>query len=367
MKRTGHSLRYVEAKMFHEHKRKMQPPRYRPSFTLVELLVAIGIIGVMASMVLYSLAGAQVDAKINRTRGTIEKLNAVILERWEEFRYRAVRLDIDPDRLRPNPATGRPLISAREGARLRMFALRDTMRMEMPDRMTDLAYPPAFYVVQQTDGSNYSLPSRAVPGRYNNLRRSMGMGYYPLGGASYSGAVVPQWGGNANAQANSNASAELLYQIVASEQYLGGNAIEAFRPTEIGDTDEDGLPEFIDAWENPIQWLRWPSGYDSVLNDRTVQDAMDPLRTDRRWSDNNYDQKPWLLVPLIVSAGPDGEFDLRIEPDGSDMVYATDLDPYTGWYDASGNPAGQGFGSVFDQNGIDEWSDNITNYNLLLE
>ncbi|MEO8272393.1 MAG: type II secretion system protein, partial [Aureliella sp.] len=50
----------------------------RPSFTLVELLVSIAIIGIMAGMVLYTLAGAQQDALRTRTRGTIDKINAVM-------------------------------------------------------------------------------------------------------------------------------------------------------------------------------------------------------------------------------------------------------------------------------------------------
>ena len=40
----------------------------RPSFTLVELLVSIAIIGVMAGMVMYTLAGAQQDSLRTRTR-----------------------------------------------------------------------------------------------------------------------------------------------------------------------------------------------------------------------------------------------------------------------------------------------------------
>ncbi len=59
-------------------------------FTLVELLVVIGLIGFMSSMIMYALLGAQTDARVARTRSTIQKLNEVILQQWEEYRYRPV-------------------------------------------------------------------------------------------------------------------------------------------------------------------------------------------------------------------------------------------------------------------------------------
>ncbi len=59
-------------------------------FTLVELLVVIGLIAFMGGMITYALLGAQTDARASRTRGTIQKLNEVILQQWEEYRYRSI-------------------------------------------------------------------------------------------------------------------------------------------------------------------------------------------------------------------------------------------------------------------------------------
>ncbi len=116
----------------------------RRGLTLVELMIVMAIMGILAGMILYTLAGAQRDALTARTQGTIKKLNDVILSRWEEYRYRSVRLDIPSSFLIPKqlPGVGWSVaISPREGARVRMIALRDLMRMEMPDRYTDLLYP----------------------------------------------------------------------------------------------------------------------------------------------------------------------------------------------------------------------------------
>ncbi|QDV22952.1 type II secretion system protein [Aureliella helgolandensis] len=353
-------------------------PRYRPSFTLIELLVVVAIIGIMSSMVLYTLAGAQTDAKVSLTRSTIEKLNAVILEEWEGFRYRAARIDIDPDMLRPQLADGQPLLRPREGARLRMFVLRDLMRMELPDRMSDLVYSPAYYSATLSNGATYSVVNRIAPGKYNSLRQRIGIA--PLIGGGYtdvvkaiyrlpvSGPQTPPPEFNVEFQ-----GAEMLYQIVASSTHGGGSALEAFRPTEIGDVDGDGLPEFLDAWGVPIRWLRWPAGYASPLNDTTSPDAMDPLRSDLRWRDGDYTQKPWQLVPLIISAGPDGVFDVSFDiqdSSGAGIAYATNLDPYVGSYDTDGSWLGMGLGANIDEDSSGNFSaadDNITNYSLLLE
>ena len=31
-----------------------------------------------------------------------------------------------------------------------------------------------------------------------------------------------------------------------------------FSDREVKDTDGDGLPEFVDAWGQPLQFFRWP-------------------------------------------------------------------------------------------------------------
>ncbi|GAB5402501.1 MAG: type II secretion system protein [Aureliella sp.] len=388
-------------------------PRSRAGFTLVELLVAIAIMGVLVGMVLFSLAGAQTDSKISRTKATIEKINSVILEEWEKYRYRAARIDIDSSLLRPNKGLGgQPALSPREGARLRMIVLRDLMRMEMPDRWTDILYPPTSYKAalntfdNMNNGTIADLPYyagnpainadvfpgvRVVPGKLNIYRSQVGIQSF----ASPTTLTVSPVPSSIPANVVENQGAELLYMIVANANYSGGSALEGFRSSEIGDTDEDGLPEFLDAWGTPIRWLRWPSGFSSPLNTPYFQssnggnaDAMDPLRTDWRWANASNAAKPWLLVPLVVSAGPDEVFDLTFDT-STGLAFATQTwsgttnspahfargpylfpDPYFGSLDASGVYTGAGLGSAVDTDGdgtIDGATDNITNYSLILE
>lgn len=405
--------------------------RWLPSFTLVELLIAIAIMGIMIGMVLYTLAGARRDSLTARTRGTIKKLNEIVIARWEEFRYRAIKVNVPEGVLLPSRdlGPGNPMmapLSPREGARLRMIILRDVMRMEFPDRFTDITTSPCYYKAAADTGDNLPPYSnawpdsafpldRTVPSIYNTFRRKLGL--TSLGGVIPGAtpiSTVPVGSRPAGFPSETLQSAELLYMIIANSNYNGANGLEFFRPSEIADTDNDGFPEFVDAWDRPILWMRWPAGYgvvnsttmtpqqiansaapDAILNDRSVPDPMDPLHTDWRWTHPGFANvfKPWMLIPLIVSAGPDGEYDLRTDyttpidygsqvwtlgGTGSPAHAMPPLpysfpDPYTNYYDTTGPVVLEA------QGGVGEWADgdgdpntfgaqdNITNYSLLLE
>lgn len=356
-------------------KPKVQP-RYRPSFTLVELLVAISIIGIMAGMALYSLAGAQTDARVARTRSTISKLNEIVLQRWEEFRYRPINLNIDATWRLTNRVPGR------DRARMRMLALRDAMRMELPDRVTDVIYRPSSYKAVSPTTGNVSFPFRPTPPAHllhALAQRAYGMcveaelgspaakepwisgsfrgalngdantpynvffaNLFPgFSSAGYAGSVTAgtvssvsdrEWQATVN-------SAELLYLICSTSNYNGSSALEFFRPSEVGDFDDDGLLEFVDAWDQPIQWIRWPAGYPGDLIKYAEPDAMDPVRTDWRYRPGIDEAwHPRTLVPLIVSAGQDGDFDLVFDFFGPNAIsYQSD----TAFDFGSNRPLGQ--------------------------
>ncbi len=323
---------------------------YRPSFTLIELLVAIAIIGIMAGMLLFTLAGAQTDARVARTRGTIQKINEIVLQKWEEYRYKPVNVQLPAAASAPIPGSKPPRypVTPRETARLRMTILRDAMRMEMPDRITDLLYEPSQYTVAYRNDPNdptrftsTKIP-RALPHGfgliYDSLRNQVNalkqqghpswMSGLDLRDINVPANVNPlnlnpRPPGNAvgrftnDSDANWQAavqSGELLYLLVATSQFGGSSALEYFRPSEVGDPDGDGLLEFIDAWGESIAWIRWPAGYPGDLVRYADDDAMDPLKTDWRYRAGvASDWQPRTLVPLILSAGGDKEFGVTFD------------------------------------------------------
>jgi len=71
------------------------------------------------------------------------------------------------------------------------------------------------------------------------------------------------------------ARAEMLYALLVEGLGPLGSAFnkDDFTNREVQDTDGDGLPEFIDAWGEPLQFYRWPIGYqcDSIVGFPTTE------------------------------------------------------------------------------------------------
>ena len=94
-------------------------------FTLMELLVAVTIIAILASVVLGAMISARRLASESKTKSMIARLDEIITLRYEAYRTRRI----------PISAAGTDL---RNIARVRLDALRDLMRMGMPDRWYDV-------------------------------------------------------------------------------------------------------------------------------------------------------------------------------------------------------------------------------------
>jgi hypothetical protein len=71
----------------------------------------------------------------------------------------------------------------------------------------------------------------------------------------------------ATTHTHNTARAEMLYALLVEGRGPLGSVFNAddFTDKEVMDTDGDGLPEFVDAWGNPLQFFRWPLLYHSDL------------------------------------------------------------------------------------------------------
>lgn len=290
--------------------------RARPGFTLTELLVAVTILSMLAAMVWGALIVSRVAAREAATRATIAKLHNIIMAKYESYRTRRIPLSeedmqwVAQNRLGWNPMT-MPWDN-RWRAAVRLCALRDLMRMEMPERWTDVKNTPIFFP-----------PSHAGPSLYQAYRAR-------CYGSGNPAPFLPT---------DDEYQAECLYMIVAMG--CGADARRQFRAAEIGDTDNDGFPEFVDGWGRPIYFLRWAPGFnDSDLQwnidppldpgqmSLAAQEDHDPLDTRR------VDPAAWRLMPLVYSAGADGEFGLwmKFKNEGNP-------DPYYIWNNNTYVPA----------------------------
>lgn len=278
---------------------------HRRAFTLTEMLVVIMVIAILASIVLFALAGVQEQSRVKRTRAQIARLNELIMQRWQSYQTRRVPMPI----VQNNP---------RRAALDRLNAIRELMRMEMPDRITDVLADPVVL-------RNRPALSRAF------LRRA-------------TKDWTPQHQG-----------AECLYMIVSRIQVGNSNGLEFFSENELGDVDQDGMPEILDAWGTPIRWLRWPAGFRSPLQDGNPANGRDPFDPTDLFPDN------YAIYPLIVSAGPDRLFDLGFDHEQQVSYAAVGNDPYSEF------GGGGRLGVVIDANGDgqDNSLDNIHNHLLM--
>lgn len=337
-------------------------------FTLIELLIVISIIGVLSAMTLAVIADSADDAKKSRTEVQIRRINNLVLDIWESFETRSIPVRI------PNNARG-----PKDAARIRLTALRELMRLELPDRYTDITSGPIVVDVPLSNGGNFQV----------NLQFNSLNAYYR---SQLSANPTPQFQG-----------AECLYLILSGIQDEFGTGLDSFNDTEIGDVDGDGMMEILDGWGTPIEFLRWAPGMSELASDfgfpastrlispiqsgdaSTDPDPFDPLRADSRVDPRNIEIRPeddtFRLVPLIYSAGSDRIYDIwrrdEFDFDFHDFGGGTDVqivdytvttintllnDPYFGVGLDSDTTPSVGVRIDVNQDGLAGFIDNVDNH-----
>jgi prepilin-type N-terminal cleavage/methylation domain-containing protein len=92
---------------------------------------------------------------------------------------------------------------------------------------------------------------------------------------------------------HATARSEMLYAILVEGMGPWGTVFsrDEFTDREVQDTDGDGLPEFVDAWGQPLQFFRWPVLYHSdlqrgqvILPDPTTANQWDLLGPYQRFN-----------------------------------------------------------------------------------
>lgn len=226
----------------------------RQGFSLVEVLVTVAVILTLGAMTMAAVSVASGSGKKVRTRATIAKLDAIIMAQYASYAGRSVAATSD----------------AARGA-----ALRNLAKGDLPDNWSTVA------ALAAKPDSDLTPHQRAY---------------------------VAVWRSVDQAQiAVSNASAECLFLAVMHGGLADCLDCDSLR-IDVGDTDDDGMPEFLDAWNHPIGFVQAPSGlrlpFDSDATFFSSSLPFDPVVA------TSPEAKGGLMRPLIVSAGTDGELGL---------------------------------------------------------
>ncbi|WP_417732941.1 type II secretion system protein [Rosistilla oblonga] len=274
----------------------------RHGFTLVELMVAMALVSILAVMVTVALNSAQQDARLARTRSLVQRIDEILQYKMEEYKTRKL-----PVQLPLSSSTVEMTLLPVEVSRVRMMMMRDLMRMEMPDRRSDLidaslSTPVRIgptnirAIVERTNSAGASLGAVATsvawttPSRYENYIKRL-----PANLADWSASYE---------------SSECLYLILSTTTLNGVSALDLISPANVTDLDEDNMPEIVDPFGNPISWVRWPAGAASSVVTQAGEDEFDLLNSDWGFRTAGDVSPSFSLRPLVVSAGLDGELGL---------------------------------------------------------
>ena len=182
----------------------------RRGFTMIELLVVMGVILFLMSISIVALGNALTIARQRATKATILKVHGLMQQRVEAFHRGIDKINLQP---------------AKEKLRRDLGVSKIT---------NDNAY--AILVKKQIYQSRF--PQNFY--EYPQIRKSMT---------------------NAAVHNKNTESAALLYWILTKSEIYGVPPVDesAFGSSEVRDTDGDGLPEFVDGWGHPLRYYRWPT------------------------------------------------------------------------------------------------------------
>ena len=224
----------------------LKSPRH--GFTLTELLFVIVIIAVLGAMAAGILGKASKDAKFAATRSRITQIEAVMQTVIEDMEVR--RLPFRNSQL----AAAAGATSRSEVAALRRQVVAAMLQAEFPGPSLDadgqfIPNPAAGMVASveesitpdSTTGMNFRQWADNRGGNFSNFLQALDDN--PTAEMLYWRTVSPLV----------NTPGEYLYLILERVDIDGTSALESLGPFVVGDTDDDGVPEIVDAFGDPMQ------------------------------------------------------------------------------------------------------------------
>ncbi len=205
------------------------PSNNRSAFTLIEILVVVAIVGVLMAALGGVLANTARKAREAATIATIQKVDGLLQDRIKGFeRYTKTRdfqrlVDYqktiwDSAYYVPTPGVSRKFAEA---------AIRkDLFRISFPQHFSEPVDMAGTTALAKILADPTTKP-------YNTL-------------------------GTHKAETE---SAAVLYYVVSRMQIFGVAPVaeSEFSTSEVADTDQDGLLEFVDGWGRPLRFYRWPT------------------------------------------------------------------------------------------------------------
>ena len=249
------------------HMTNHRVPRHRGGFTMVELLVVIGLILFLMSISIVAMGSAIGIARQRATQATLLKIHGLMQQRIDAFNRAMERTNLDPaiKKLQRDLRNYSPPLFPPDNA-LEVMARKQIFQTRFPQNFVE---------------KNLALA--------------------PPTGITY---VV------ANHQQVTESSA-LMYWILTSSEVYGIAPVDEseFSSSEVRDTDGDGLREFVDGWGRPLRFYRWPTHLFRPGTSSTTAGAIGATTSDATTFapvDRKYASVLWSGLPAFVA----GDLDL---------------------------------------------------------
>lgn len=213
----------------------------RRGFTLIEMLIVIGIIVLLMSIMGVMLTNSVRKAREAATITLIQKIEGLLDERIKGFDRVTKSRDfqrIVETRRKGLEASGIFGVSTKV---MESIARKDYFRAQFPQRLEDMPDTNGNYIPDAFEAPPLGDPQiTLVPANFRNSDPANRL---------------------AREQNEKAESAELLYYMLTRMQVFGAAPVadDEFKPSEVQDTDGDGLMEFVDGWGRPLRFYRWPT------------------------------------------------------------------------------------------------------------
>ena len=194
--------------------------RRRGGFTMVELLVVIGLILFLMSISIVALNGAIGIARQKATQATLLKINGLMQQRIDAFNRAMERTNLEPAIVKMKNDLG--------------------VLLGLGNRPND-----------QNKVYEVLVKKQIFQTRFPQTFVEKNLSLAPPTGVTYV---------SANHQQVTESTA-LRYWILTSSEVYGIAPVDEseFSSSEVRDTDGDGLKEFVDGWGRPLRFYRWPT------------------------------------------------------------------------------------------------------------
>ncbi len=190
--------------------------RHRGGFTMVELLVVIGLILFLMSISIVAMGSAIGIARQRATQATLLKIHGLMQQRIDAFNRAMERTNLQP-------------------------AI-DKLKRDLFQNYNYTAQDNVLEVMVRKQIFQTRFPQNFVE---KNLATA------PPTGVTYVSAKHQQV----------TESTALMYWVLTSSEVYGIAPVDEseFSSSEVRDTDGDGLNEFVDGWGRPLRFYRWPT------------------------------------------------------------------------------------------------------------